>query len=177
MVLSTIPPAARSRHLIHTLTRTLAGAIMALVVTLGALSFLFAGPLANTPLSQALHDIGSNMEYAALNAALDASGVKGAAESALRDNASGIASTTGLSEQEVNRAIDELDISSWRVTELPSQATLDLSVQASYQGSSTTITTYDDPSYITIDALGQHATLLVPDGAQDHVAHLLQSMA
>lgn len=161
----------------NTVTRALAGTLLALVVALGAFSFLCAGPLANTSFFQALRDLGTNMEYVTLNAALDASGVKGAAESALRDNAAGIASATGMSEQEVDRAIDELDISSWRVTELPAQATPQLSFQASYQGSSTTVTTYDDPSYITIDALGQHTTLLVPDGTREQVAQLLQSMA
>ena len=139
----------------NTFTRALAGTLMALVIALGAFSLL----------------------YATLNAALDASGVKGAAEGALRDNAAGIASATGMSEQEVDRAIDDLDISSWRMAELPAQATPRFSVQASYQGSSATITTYDDPSYISVDALGQHATLLVPESAQRRVAHLMQSAA
>lgn len=159
----------------NTFTRALAVTLMALVIALGAFSLLCAGPLANTPISQALSDFGKNMEYATLNAALDASGVKGAAEGALRDNAACIASATGMSKQEVDRAIDDLDISSWRMAELPAQATPRFSVQASYQGSSATITTYDDPSYITVDALGQHATLLVPESAQRRVAHLMQS--
>ena len=153
-------------------TRAIAGTLAVIVIILGILSALCNTVLAGTPISQALLDIGGNAKYAALNAAVDASGVKGIVENSLRDNVDAIAATTGMSEQQVDQAIDELAISSWSVTELPEDATATGSVHTTYQQTDATVTTYDDPSYVTIDALGQSMTLSVPDSAQSYLSFL-----
>ena len=59
---------------------------------------------------------------AATNAAIDASGIKSKAEDTLYANASDIAAQTGMSEEQVNQAIDNLDINNWSVTSLPNDA-------------------------------------------------------
>ena len=106
---------------------------------------------------------------AAANAALDVSGLKSKAESALRGNTDRIAEATGMSSSQVDAAIDALDIQSWEVTNLPEGAEKTGSANVSYSG---TITTYDDPSVVTVTAMGQDITLAVPDSAQSYLPFL-----
>ena len=42
----------------------------------------------------------------------------------------------------------------------------------SYSGTDATITTYDDPSVVTVTAMGQDITLAVPDSAQSYLPFL-----
>ena len=109
---------------------------------------------------------------AAANAALDVSGLKSKAESALRGNADRIAEATGMSSSQVDAAIDALDIQSWEVTSLPEGAEKTGSANVSYSGTDATITTYDDPSVVTVTAMGQDITLAVPDSAQSYLPFL-----
>lgn len=129
-------------------------------------------PLSTTPVGQSVQSflgVGTN---AATNAALDASGIKTKAEDALYSNAATIASKTGMSESEVNKAIDDLDIESWSVTSLPANASETGSQSVNYGGISAEVITYDDPSYITVTSEGQTFTLSVPQSAQDYVSLL-----
>ena len=105
----------------------------------------------------------------AVNAALDASGVKTQAEDTLRSHVSDIAAATGLSEDQVNAAIDDLDIASWTATDLPADAQEAGTVDVAYQGVDATVTTYSDPSYVTVNAFGQNVTLEVPASAQQYL--------
>ena len=109
---------------------------------------------------------------AAANAALDVSGLKSKAESALRGNTDRIAEATGMSSSQVDAAIDALDIQSWEVTSLPEGAEKTGSANISYSGTDATITTYDDPSVVTVTAMGQDITLAVPDSAQNYLPFL-----
>ena len=109
---------------------------------------------------------------AAANAALDVSGLKSKAESALRGNADRIAEATGMTSSQVDAAIDALDIQSWEVTSLPEGAEKTGSANVSYSGTDATITTYDDPSVVTVTAMGQDITLAVPDSAQTYLPFL-----
>lgn len=109
-------------------------------------------------------------QNAATNAALDASGVKTKAEDALRDNASAIASETGMSEAAVNQAIDELNIEDWQVVSLPKDAQATGTQNVTYGGISAEVITYSDPSYISVKAQGQTFTLAVPDSAQQYAS-------
>lgn len=143
--------------------RAIAAALLVIVVALGALS-----ALNGTVLGGAL---GGALEVP-LNAALDATGVKGRVESALRDHAADIANATGLPVEQVNSAIDDLDISSWSVGTLPGTAVERGSVSTAYDGTDVTVTTYDDPGYLTVDAFGQSLTLEVPESAQSYLSLL-----
>lgn len=68
--------------------------------------------------------------------------------------------------------IDALDIQSWEVTSLPEGAEKTGSANVSYSGTDATITTYDDPSVVTVTAMGQDITLAVPDSAQSYLPFL-----
>lgn len=146
-------------------TRAVAGILGGIVVVLGIISVLGNTVLAGTPLMDALG-------AGATNALIDASGVKGDIDGALRDNADAIARATGMSESQVLAAIDELDISSWSATSLPADAEATGSFETSYRGAAATLTTYADPSYVTVDAYGQRVTLAVPASAQDYLSYL-----
>ena len=109
---------------------------------------------------------------AATNAAIDASGLKSKAKAAIEGNRDKIAAATGMSEGEVDAAIGALDIDSWEATTLPEDATETGTSSISYGGTDATITTYDDPGIVTVDAYGQKVTLAVPDSAQDYLPYL-----
>lgn len=113
-----------------------------------------------------------NGKNAAANAALDVSGLKTKAAEALESNAGKIAEATGLSRSQVDDAIAALDIESWEVTALPDGATATGSADITYGGTAATVTTYDDPSVVTVKAYGQNVTLAVPDSAQDYLPFL-----
>ena len=145
----------------RTVTRAIAGTLLGIVIVLGVLSAAWNFALKGTPLEDM---IGTGVA----NAALDASGIKGQIDSTLRENVS----ATGMSESQVTSAIDQLNIESWSVTTLPSNASATGTFNTTYQGASATVTTYADPSYVTVDALGQELTLSVPESAQSYVSLL-----
>ena len=151
--------------MLKTFTRAVAGIVCGVAVVLGVFSVAWTFALEGTPIEDA---IGVGLT----NAAIDASGVKGRIEEALRANAEGIAAATGMSADEVDAAIDELDIASWSATTLPEDAAVSGSFSSSLQGTEATVTTYADPSYLTVDAYGQSITLAVPESAQQYVSLL-----
>lgn len=128
--------------------------------------------LSDTPLGEAVRGVGDDASIAAANAALDASGVKQQVDRALRSNVGAIASATGLSEPQVTEAIDSLDVTSWSVTSLPSDASATGTASGTYGDVSATVTTYDDPSYVTVEVGGQSLTLSVPESAQQYAGLL-----
>jgi hypothetical protein len=154
--------------------KALVGLIFAFILLVGVFGILpqlgLGNPFANfeNPLAGLLEQ-GKNT---AANAALDASGLKSKANEALKSNRDRIAEVTGLSRSQVDDAIDALDIESWEVTSLPASASKTGSTDISYGGTDATITTYDDPSVVTVEALGQDITLAVPDSAQGYLPFL-----
>ena len=154
--------------------KALVGLIFAFILLVGVFGILpqlgLGNPFANfeNPLA-GLFEQGKNT---AANAALDASGLKSKANEALKSNRDRIAEVTGLSRSQVDDAIDALDIESWEVTSLPASASKTGSTDISYGGTDATITTYDDPSVVTVNAMGQDVTLAVPDSAQDYLPFL-----
>ena len=150
----------------RTFTRAIAGTFAVIVVLLGIASFVWSYVLGN------VGGLGTSLQTGAANAILDAAGVKGQADSALHQRASTIAAATGLSESQVNAAIDQLDISSWSVTTLPTNAQATGSFTTSYQGTQATVTTYSDPSYVSVNVAGQTVALSVPASAQSYVPYL-----
>lgn len=149
----------------RTFTRAIAGIVCGVAVLLGIFSAAWTLALNGTPLEDA---IGIGIA----NAALDASGVKSSIDEALRSNVERIAAATGLSNDQVETAIDELAIESWSATTLPEGVSVSGTFSTSYQGASATVTTYADPSYITVEAYGQDLTLAVPESAQQYLSLL-----
>ncbi|WP_165248197.1 hypothetical protein [Adlercreutzia sp. ZJ141] len=112
----------------------------------------------------------NNWKSKAANAALDASGVKGQIEGAIESQRESIQQWTGMSDAEFDAAVDNLAIEDWQVATLPADAVQTGSVSGTYQGVDATIITYDDPSYLTVQAYGRNITLSVPAGSQDYVS-------
>lgn len=106
------------------------------------------------------------------NQALDNLGIKSKIDSTLRNNEEAIANYTGMSESQVDDMIDDLDIQDWNATQLPSNATVANTYNGNYGGTEATITTYDDPSYVTVCANDQNITLSVPESAQSYLSYL-----
>lgn len=151
----------------------LLGGIAALLAILACVIVLFTfTPLSSSPLGQSVQGLLGFGTNAATNAAIDASGIKTKAEDALYSNVADIAAQTGMSESQVNQAIDSLDIENWSVTSLPSDVEETGSQSISYGGVSAEVTTYDDPSYISVTAEGQTFTLEVPESAQEYMSLL-----
>lgn len=133
------------------------------IIGVFALSGTNAGPLS---------ELADNAKTAATNAAINASGVKEKAKSALQDNKAKIAAATGMSENEVDAAIQSLDIDGWQAATLPQGVTPTDTISGSASGVSGTVTTYDDPNYVTVEAYGQTVTLEVPASAQEYLPYL-----
>lgn len=119
-----------------------------------------------------LQQVAEEAKVAATNAAIDASGVKNKVQTALENNVGRIAEKTGMSEAQVSAAVDALAVESWQATTLPEEVESTGSFSGSYGGMSGTITTYEDPSYVTVEAYGQEVTLEVPAEAQQYLPYL-----
>ena len=89
-----------------------------------------------------------------------------------RGQQASIAAATGLSENQVDQAIEQLDIDGWQAASLPSTATATGTIDGSALGVSGTVTTYDDPGYVSVEAYGQTVTLAVPESAQAYLPYL-----
>lgn len=117
-------------------------------------------------------DLANGAKAAAANAAIDAAGLKEKARSAIEENKASIAAATGLSESQVDQAIEELSIDEWQAAPLPSSATATGIIDGSAAGVDGTVTVYDDPGYISVEAYGQTITLAVPESAQAYLPYL-----
>ena len=102
----------------------------------------------------------------------DAKGLKDKAKSALEGSKASIAAATGLSESQVDQAIEQLDIDGWQAASLPSTATATGTIDGNALGINGTVTTYDDPGYVSVEVYGQTVTLAVPESAQAYLPYL-----
>lgn len=143
--------------------KIIGGVVVAAVIVVGGTVALEQAGV-ETPLTQAKND--------AANAALDATGLKEKADAALRANVDRIAQKTGLPASMVESAIDSLDIPSWQVTNVPADATATGTSTIDYDGIAATVTTYDDPSVVTIDTGAGAVTMAVPPSAQGYLQYL-----
>lgn len=143
--------------------KIIGGVVVAAVIVVGGTVALEQASV-ETPLTQAKND--------AANAALDATGLKEKADAALRANVDRIAQKTGLPASMVESAIDSLDIPSWQVTNVPADATATGTSTIDYDGIAATVTTYDDPSVVTIDTGAGAVTMAVPSSAQGYLQYL-----
>lgn len=149
------------------LMKAVAALILACILIVGG-GVLLAKNGVDNPISQAADQAGAN----AANAALDATGIKDKADALLRDNAALISQETGLPEPMVNAMIDELDIKSWQVTTLPAGAVPTGSFDLEHEGTTVTLTTYGDPSIVTVGTGVGAVTLSVPASAQSTIRTL-----
>lgn len=114
----------------------------------------------------------AGMRAASMNALIDMSGVKDKAASALHDNLDSLSAATGLSEADCAQIVYSLDVQNWEAAVLPNSAEEIGSISGDYAGIEGTITYYDDPEYITVNAYGQNVTLRIPESAQAYMPYL-----
>lgn len=142
-----------------------------ILMVIAALVVVFA-PHGTSPSASAADTLTSalsNAKNEAINTAIDNSGAKTAVENALLAYSEDISKQTGLADGQVQQMIRDMDIQSWEVATLPTDACENNSISGSYAGVNATITTYDDPNYVTVNAYGQDVTLSVPNGAQKYL--------
>jgi hypothetical protein len=108
----------------------------------------------------------------ALNSAINASGVKNTINQALHNQSAQISAASGIPQAQVDSAISNLDIDDWQAASVPSTATAVQNHAVSYGSTSATITTYNDPSYVSVQVNGQTVSMKIPDGAQDSLSYL-----
>lgn len=142
----------------------------------GLIALLIAGILVITFVptiaSSDENDPIAGIKAASMNALIDMSGLKDKAATALHDNLGSISAATGLSEADCAQIIYSLDVPSWEAAVLPNSAEKAGSLSGDYAGIEGTITFYDDPEYITIDAYGQNVTMRIPESAQAYLPYL-----
>lgn len=138
------------------------------VIVIGAIGVAIVSEDQTNPLNGAA----SEAKAAAANAAIDASGVKDRVKSALESHRDAITAATGLSASEVDAAIDGLAIDDWTAIALPADAVKTGSIDGGSLGVDGTITLYEDPGYVTVNAYGQNVTLEVPGSAQSYLSYL-----
>ncbi len=119
-----------------------------------------------------LEQFASDTKASLVNAAIDASGVKNTIHQELTARTSDIAQATGMTETQVSSAINDLAIDEWTATTLPSTTTPTATYDGSNFGVDGVLTTYDDPSYVTVEAYGQTITFDVPASAQAYLPYL-----
>ncbi len=149
------------------LLKIIAILVLAAVVVVGG-GILLAKNGIDNPVS----DAAQQATYGATNAAIDATGIKGQIDAALRDNAGEISRQTGIPEGIVDGMIDDLDVQSWKVVPLPSDAVPAGTSDINYGGHDAEITTYDNPGFVTISTGSGSVTLEVPGNAQGYLPYL-----
>ncbi|MBQ9000420.1 MAG: hypothetical protein IJ087_01020 [Eggerthellaceae bacterium] len=108
----------------------------------------------------------------AVNTVLDLSGMKSRIDSELRAKAGKLAEENGISQAVVDNVIDSLAIEDWKVVSLPDSATTTGSYDVNTDSMSARITTYDDPSFVTVEAYGHPLPMDVPQSARGDVTLL-----
>lgn len=142
------------------------GLIMLLIA--GILVIMFVPTFASSDESSPI----AGVKAASMNALIDISGLKDKAASTLHDNLDTISAATGLSEADCAQIVYSLDVQNWEAAVLPSTAQETGSLSGSYAGIDGTITFYDDPEYITVNAYGQNVTMRLPESAQAYLPYL-----
>ena len=140
----------------------------ALIGTTAVIGIDTISETANTAARNAAEDIRAN----AANVVIESGDLKGKITTALDEYRPTIATATGMSEPEVDAAIADLDIAHWEATSLPDNIVATDTYSSTYAGIDASITTYDNPNYLTVSAYGQIITMRVPESAQSSIGSL-----
>lgn len=114
----------------------------------------------------------ASLQTAATGLLVDATDARGHIESQLYAHVDQASALTGIPASEIEAGIESLDIQDWQVVEKPAESHAAGSFSASADGVQVGITTYDDPSIVTVEAYGQEVTFEIPDSAQDYLPYL-----
>lgn len=136
------------------------------IVTLAIIFILAAGAAclglvtcgSQTPLEGA--------RVAAINTLLDKTGAKQRLESELYAKADAIAEETGIPVELVNTGIGMANVTEWKAVSLPADVTETAKFETKFRDQALSLTTYDDPSLVTVGIWGQSICFEVPDSTQ-----------
>ncbi len=112
-----------------------------------------------------LNGLANEAKATATNSIMD-TGIAGQIEDLINSHVDDIANITGLSTSQIESAVEDLNIDEWTAISLPDGAVATRTVDANAYGIDGTITLYEDPSYITLEAFGQTITFEIPESAQ-----------
>ncbi len=107
----------------------------------------------------------------AVNTFLDVSGFKTRLDTELHDKASLLAERTGIPEESIIEVADGLQIKEWKVATLPKSAVETNTQSIESETISAKLTTYEDPTLVTITAYGIPITLEIPESAQPYLQY------
>lgn len=141
--------------------------IIAALVIVGA-SVIFVRAGIETP----INPIGESITNGVVNGIIDATDIKGKAEEALKSNVGNISTATGIPADNINDMIDDLGIQDWTVVTLPNDAVVSDTGKFVYGGEVIAVTSYTDPSIVTLGYKGTNITFELPDSAQGYVKYL-----
>ena len=96
------------------------------------------------------------MRTATINGILDRSGAKERLEAEMYAHADDVAESAGIPVELVNTGIELLNVTEWKAVDLP----------AEYRDQQVTLTTYDDPSLVTLGIWNQSVCFKVPESTQ-----------
>lgn len=147
--------------------RIIVAAIVLILLAAGATAFVvmaYQPAGANDPIA--------GVKNSAVNTLLNATGIKDRIDSELRTKAGAMAEQVGISQSTVDNVVDSLAIPEWEATTLPETAVQADSFNLEVAGTQTKVTTYDDPSVVTVEAMGQSVTMAVPESAQSYIPYL-----
>ncbi len=114
----------------------------------------------------------SSAKVAATNAIIDSSGIKDRVESELYAHVNEISAYTGLPAEAIEEGISTLAIKEWKAVEKPAGASETGNYSIGTDDTQVGVTTYDDPSVVTLQAYGQEITLSIPDSVQQYSSYL-----
>ena len=136
------------------------------IVTL-AIAFILLAAIACLGLVMCTSDTPfEGMRTTAINELLDRSGAKERLEAEMYAHAEDIAQSVGVPVELVNAGIEMLDITEWKAVDLPSDAQKTATFNTEYRNQQISLTTYDDPSLVTLGIWNQSVCFRVPESAQ-----------
>ena len=144
--------------------RIIAVGIILIVITIGLSLFVVTGGCTKgyAPLDNARNGV--------INTVIDASGVNDRIDSALRAKGAEIAEEYNSPPAMVTKVIDDLDIKDWKAVTLPENSKQTGTYSFTYENTPIQLTTYEDPSVVTVVAYDQTVTMEVPESARSYVS-------
>ena len=106
------------------------------------------------------------MRSAAINEILDRSGAKERLEAEMYAHADAVAESAGIPVELVNSGIEMLNVTEWEAVDLPADAEETATFRTKYRDQQVTLTTYNDPSLVSLEVWNQSVCFKVPESTQ-----------
>jgi len=147
-----------------TFKKIIATGIFLIVLAGAAVALVMSGGCSASHGNEPIDDFKNGI----VNGIIDITGVKGTLDSELRKRTGALASQLGISESAADGIVDSLAIKEWKATTLPAGVQERSTNTIETERITADVTTYDDPSYVTISAYGVGITLEVPESARTY---------